>query len=39
MVPEFLLDHSTERINLVTKNEEGDLGEFLNREQGVKLSL
>lgn len=37
MMPEFFLAHSTWRINFVAENEEGDLGELLNGEEGIKL--
>lgn len=39
MMSEFLLAYSTECVNLVAKNEEGNLGEFLNGEQRIELSL
>jgi hypothetical protein len=38
-IPQLLLRHGSGRINLVTKNEEGDLVEFLNREEGVEFGL
>lgn len=39
VMSEFLFAHSTERVNLVAKNEEGNLGEFLDRKQRVELGL
>jgi hypothetical protein len=39
MVSKFLLAHSTECINLVAEDEERNFGEFLDREQRVKLGL
>ena len=36
---ELLLAHSTECVDLVAENEEGNLGEFLDGEQRVELGL
>lgn len=36
-MPELLLTYSTGSINLVTKNEERNLGEFLDRKKGVQF--
>jgi hypothetical protein len=37
MMPKFLLTDSTRRVDFVAENEEGDFGELLDGEEGVKL--
>lgn len=39
MVPQLLLADGTWSINLVTQNEERDLGKLFNREQGIELGF
>ena len=39
VMSELLLTHSAECINLVTENEEGNLGGFLDGEQHAELRL
>ena len=39
VMSQLFLANSTGGVNLVTQDEEGDLGKFFNREQGVQLSL
>ena len=38
-MPELVLAHSAGCVNLVAEDKEGDLGELLNGEEGVKLRL
>lgn len=39
MMTQLILTNSIRMINLVSENEEGDLGELLHCEQGVKLGF
>jgi len=39
MMPQLLFAHGTRCINLVTKDQEGNLRELLNGQQGVELSF
>jgi hypothetical protein len=39
MVTQLILTHSIRVIDLVSKNEEGDLGEFFHGEERVKLGF
>ena len=38
-MPELVLAHGPWRVNLVAEDKEGNLGEFLNGEEGIKLRL
>ena len=38
-MPELVLAHRSGRVNLVAEDKEGNLGEFLNGEEGIKLRL
>ena len=38
-MPELLLAHCARSIDFVAQNEEWDLGELLDREEGIELSL
>ena len=39
MVPQLLLANSAHSINLVTQDQERNLGKFLNGEKGVEFGL
>ena len=39
MMPELLLADCAHCVNLVTQNKERNLGKFLDRKQGIELSL
>ena len=39
LMPELVLAHGAGCVNLVAEDKEGDLGELLNGEEGVKLRL
>ena len=39
MMPQLLFTDSTGGVNLVTQDEEGNLGKFFDREQGIEFGL
>jgi hypothetical protein len=39
MVPQLLFADRTRSINLISKNEERNLGQFLNRQKRIKLGF
>jgi len=38
-MPQLFFADSTGGVNFVTQNEEGNLGKFFNREQGIEFGL
>ena len=39
VMPQLFFADSTGGVNFVTQNEEGNLGKFFNREQGIEFGL